>query len=73
MIEWHPIAFAPSDRDLELSVTEEGEVHSLAFPCRRTQSGWVCTSTGGAGLCRPEALARMVRRLMTRLREASSR
>jgi hypothetical protein len=46
MIEWHPIASAPSDRDLELSVIEDGEVHSLVFPCRRTQSGWVRTSTG---------------------------
>ncbi|MBS0522159.1 MAG: hypothetical protein JSS04_00885 [Proteobacteria bacterium] len=40
MGKWQPIASAPFDRDLQLSVIEEGEVHALAFPCRRTGSGW---------------------------------
>jgi hypothetical protein len=44
--EWHPISTAPFDRDLQLSVIEKGEMYSLAFPCRRTQSGWVHASTG---------------------------
>ncbi len=41
MGKWHPIASAPFERDLELSVIEEDEVHVLVFPCRRTASGWV--------------------------------
>jgi hypothetical protein len=38
---WQPVASAPFDRDLELSVIENGEVYSLAFSCRRTEFGWV--------------------------------
>jgi hypothetical protein len=48
MIEGHPITSAPFGRDLQLAVIELNEVHSLAFPCRRTQSGWVHASNGGA-------------------------
>jgi hypothetical protein len=44
--EWHPIASAPFDRDLQVSVIERGEVHALVVPCRRTQSGWLRASTG---------------------------
>jgi hypothetical protein len=40
MGRWQPIANAPFDRDLQLSVIEEG-VHALVFPCRRTAVGWV--------------------------------
>jgi hypothetical protein len=36
-----PIATAPFDRDLELSVIEKGQVYSLVFACRRTESGWI--------------------------------
>jgi hypothetical protein len=46
MHEWHPISTAPFDRDLELSVIENGEVHALIFPCSRTGSGWLNASTG---------------------------
>ena len=46
MHEWHPISTAPFDRDLELSVIENGEVHALIFPCRRTRSWWQHASTG---------------------------
>jgi hypothetical protein len=46
MTEWHPIASAPFDHDLQLSVIEEDEVHALVFPCRRMQNGWVHASTG---------------------------
>jgi hypothetical protein len=38
---WLVISTAPFDRDLQLSVIENGEVYSLAFPCRKTQFGWV--------------------------------
>ena len=38
--EWHPIATAPFDRDLELAVIDHGEMHALVFPCRRVLTGW---------------------------------
>ncbi|MGA8650447.1 MAG: hypothetical protein WB677_07475 [Xanthobacteraceae bacterium] len=37
---WKPIAMAPAEVDLELSVYDEGEYHALVFPCRRDGSGW---------------------------------
>jgi hypothetical protein len=40
MSDWKPIATAPADTDLELSVYDEGEYHALVFPCRRDGSGW---------------------------------
>lgn len=40
MTDWQPIATAPFGEDLELSVIENGEVHSLVFPCRRSGQGW---------------------------------
>jgi hypothetical protein len=43
--DWHPISTAPFDRDLQLSVIEQGEVHALAFPCQRTENGWRDTTT----------------------------
>ncbi len=45
MPNWQPIATAPFDRDLQLSVverdSEQEEVHALIFPCRWTPTGWV--------------------------------
>jgi len=38
--DWKPIAAAPADTDLELSIYEDGEYHALVFPCRRDGSGW---------------------------------
>lgn len=38
---WQPIATAPFGRKIQLSVVEHGEVHSLVFPCSRTQQGWL--------------------------------
>jgi hypothetical protein len=32
---WQPIATAPVDADLELSVYDNDEYHALVFPCRR--------------------------------------
>jgi hypothetical protein len=46
MHDWHPIAKAPFDRDLHLSVIEDDEVHALCFPCRRTRHGWKHGATG---------------------------
>lgn len=46
MRDWQPIATAPHDGDLQLSVIENGEVYALTFPCRRTQDGWVHGKTG---------------------------
>jgi hypothetical protein len=45
MMDWQPIASAPFDRDIQVSVIEKGEVHALIFPCRRTQNGWLRAST----------------------------
>jgi len=45
MNDWQPISTAPFDRDLQLSVIEKAEVYSLAFPCRRTQTGWINAKT----------------------------
>jgi hypothetical protein len=38
--EWKPIATAPVDADLEVSIFADGEYHALVFPCRRDASGW---------------------------------
>lgn len=46
MLDWQPISSAPFDRDLKLSVIEEGEVYALIFPCRRGRAGWVDAKTG---------------------------
>jgi hypothetical protein len=43
--DWRPIATAPFDHDLELSVIETAEVHALVFPCRRAAKGWINAST----------------------------
>ncbi len=41
---WHfinDLSEVPVDRDLRLAVIDaSGEVHALAFPCRRVDSGW---------------------------------
>ena len=39
-IEWQPIAKAPAQVELELSIYDKGEYHALAFPCRRDGDGW---------------------------------
>jgi hypothetical protein len=38
-LDWRPIATAPANADLQLSVYENGEYHVLVFPCRRDGSG----------------------------------
>jgi hypothetical protein len=39
--EWEPIATAPADSKLELSIYDKGEYHALVFPCRRDGRGWL--------------------------------
>ena len=39
-LDWKPVTTAPADADLELSIYDNGEYHSLVFPCRRDGSGW---------------------------------
>lgn len=38
---WQTIDSAPQDRDLELAVIDKGDIHALAFPCRRLRDGWI--------------------------------
>ena len=40
-VDWQSIDTAPFGQDLQLSVIENGEVHALIFPCRRTEGGWL--------------------------------
>jgi hypothetical protein len=41
MKDWQPIASAPFDGDIQVSVIEKGEVQALVVPCRWTQNGWL--------------------------------
>ena len=38
--KWQPIATAPLNAELELSIYDKGEYHTLIFPCRRDGKGW---------------------------------
>jgi len=38
--DWKPIATAPAEANLELSIYDNGEYHALVFPCRRDGTGW---------------------------------
>jgi len=40
MLEWKPIAAAPANVELELSIYDKGEYHALVFPCKRDGLGW---------------------------------
>jgi hypothetical protein len=42
---WQPIASAPFDCDVELSVCEAGQQHALIFPCRQFLGGWINAKT----------------------------
>ena len=44
--DWHPIATAPFDQDLELAVVEHGDAHALVVRCRRLRHGWADAATG---------------------------
>jgi hypothetical protein len=51
--DWQPVTTAPAGPDLELSVIEAGEVHSLAFPCRKEGKKWIDAATGAWVAIRP--------------------
>jgi hypothetical protein len=40
MLEWKPIATAPANVELELSIYDKGEYHALVFPCERDGLNW---------------------------------
>jgi hypothetical protein len=44
-MEWKLISSAPFDCDLELAVIDDGGIHALVFPCRRTIGGWMDAET----------------------------
>jgi hypothetical protein len=54
--DWQPIATAPAETDLELSIYDEGEYHALVFPCRRDGSGWRDEGANGRMPLRPTHL-----------------
>lgn len=43
--EWHPIAEAPFDCDIEIAVFKGAAPHAVAFPCRRILGGWMDAET----------------------------
>ena len=46
---WHEIeslSEVPSGRDLRLAVINDGDVHTLVFPCRRAGEMWVNARNG---------------------------
>jgi hypothetical protein len=46
---WHAItdeSTVPASCDLRLAVINDGEVHALVFPCRKTESGWARANGG---------------------------
>lgn len=53
MHDWQQISTAPHDIELQLSVIEDGEVHPLVFPCRRTGGQWVDAKTNRLVLVQP--------------------
>lgn len=45
---WHSVrslSDIPKDRDVRLAVIEQGDVHALVFPCRRTGNSFVDAKT----------------------------
>lgn len=42
---WLEIETAPFERDLEVAVIASDGIHSVAFPCRRLDSGWINAAT----------------------------
>ncbi len=52
-MEWNLIDTAPFDRDLELAVIDSEGAHSLSFPCRRIENGWIEVETNKRLYIRP--------------------
>jgi len=38
---WREISSAPLNRNVEVQIADEGEAYVLAFPCQRTDRGWI--------------------------------
>ena len=38
---WQEISSAPLNRNVEVQIADEGEAYVLAFPCQRTDRGWI--------------------------------
>ncbi len=43
--KWLPVSIAPADTRLEVGVMDEGAVHALVFPVRKSGGNWVDAST----------------------------
>jgi hypothetical protein len=54
---WQPIATAPADIELKLSIYDKGEYHAPAFPCRRESLGWRDVRTNRPMPLEPDPLA----------------
>ena len=44
---WRPIESAPSDKEVELQVTDAFGAYTLMFPCLLTKEGWVNANSRG--------------------------
>ena len=45
--QWHPVSTAPCNQELELRITEDGNVVTLEFPCLQTNAGaWINVDLG---------------------------
>jgi hypothetical protein len=53
MKDWQPIASAPFDREIQVSVIEKGGVHALIVPCRPMQDGCTCLNPRAIIIDRP--------------------
>jgi hypothetical protein len=44
---WHPISTAPYNQELELRITDNGQIVTLQFPCLRTnEEAWINVDLG---------------------------
>jgi hypothetical protein len=47
LAHWHPISTAPCNQELELRISEDGNIVTLNFPCLQTNSGaWINVDLG---------------------------
>ncbi len=38
---WREISSAPLNRNVEVQISDRAAIYVLAFPCRRTDRGWI--------------------------------
>jgi hypothetical protein len=53
--KWQPIATAPPNAELELSIYDKAEYHALVCPCQRDSSARTCASIVPAARADPLA------------------